>query len=154
MCRHDDPIETISTTAGRAIPGVEVQLIDEDGGPVATGDPGEVVVRGYNVMRGYFNDPGATAATIDDEGWLHTGDVAVMDEHGNVRITDRIKDMFIVGGFNCYPAEIEGMLLRHPAIGRGRGRRRPDHRMGEVGMASSWVRPGAEATPTSSSPGP
>jgi len=147
MCRHDDPIETISTTAGRAIPGVEVQLIDEDGAPVATGAPGEVVVRGYNVMRGYFNDPGATAATIDDEGWLHTGDVAVMDEQGNVRITDRIKDMFIVGGFNAYPAEIEGMMLRHPAVGQVAVVGVPDHRMGEVGMAFVVPRPGTEVTP-------
>ncbi len=104
-------------------------------------------MRGYNVMRGYFNDPDATAATIDEDGWLHTGDVAVMDEQGNVRITDRIKDMFIVGGFNAYPAEIEGMLLRHPAVGQVAVVGVPDHRMGEVGMAFVVPRPGVEVTP-------
>jgi acyl-CoA synthetase (AMP-forming)/AMP-acid ligase II len=147
MCRHDDDIETISTTAGRAIPDVEVQVVDEHGKPVATGDPGEVLVRGYNVMRGYFNDPGATETTIDADGWLHTGDIAVMDDKGNVRITDRIKDMFIVGGFNAYPAEIENMLMRHPAVGQVAVVGVPDHRMGEVGMAFVVPRPGVEVTP-------
>ena len=80
--------------------------VDSGGKEVPRGEPGEVVVRGYNVMRGYFDDVAETSKTIDAEGWLHTGDVAVMDEAGYLRITDRIKDMFIVGGFNCYPAEI------------------------------------------------
>ena len=90
-----------------------------------TGEPGEVVVRGYNVMQGYFDDPEATAEAIDADGWLHTGDVGVIDERGNLRITDRMKDMFIVGGFNAYPAEIENMILRPPGGRAGRGRRRP-----------------------------
>ncbi len=97
------------------------------------GEPGEVVVRGYNVMRGYFDDPTETAATIDDDGWLHTGDVGVMDERGYLRITDRTKDMFIVGGFNAYPAEIENLLLRNAAIAQVAVIGVPDERMGEVG---------------------
>ncbi len=88
------------------------------------GEPGEVVVRGYNVMQGYFEDPEQTAETIDADGWLHTGDVGVMDERGYIRITDRKKDMFIVGGFNAYPAEIEGELLAPSGRRAGRGRRR------------------------------
>ena len=98
------------------------------------GEPGEVVIRGYNVMQGYFGDPEATAATIDDDGWLHTGDIGVMDDDGNLRITDRTKDMFICGGFNAYPAEIEGMIMRHPAVSQVAVVGVPDHRLGEVGQ--------------------
>ena len=135
MCRYDDDPETIATTSGRAIPGVEVQCVDENGQSVNSGEPGEVLVRGYNVMRGYFDDEEETRKAIDNEGWLHTGDVAEMDERGYLRITDRIKDMYIMGGFNCYPAEIEkalfdsGMVAQVAVIGV------PDDRMGEVGMA-------------------
>jgi acyl-CoA synthetase (AMP-forming)/AMP-acid ligase II len=143
MCRHDDDPETISTTSGRAIPGVEVLVVDEKGKPVAAGTPGEIVVRGYNVMRGFIHDEEATAATIDADGWLHTGDVGVMDERGYIRITDRIKDMFIVGGFNAYPAEIEGMMLAHPAISQVAVVGIPDPRLGEVGVAFVVPRPGA-----------
>ena len=142
MCRHDDDPEIISRTSGRAIPGVEVQVVDDDGQPVATGDPGEVVIRGYNLMAGYYADPAATATTIDADGWLHSGDIGVMDAAGNLVITDRKKDMFIVGGFNAYPAEIEGMILRHPAVGQVAVVGVPDHRMGEVGMAFVVPRPG------------
>ncbi|MGZ4785641.1 MAG: FadD3 family acyl-CoA ligase [Acidimicrobiales bacterium] len=148
MCRHDDDPEIISTTAGRAIPDVEVQVVDEQGNALAAGEAGEVVIRGYNVMQGYFNNPEATASTIDADGWLHTGDVGVLDAAGNLRITDRTKDMFIVGGFNAYPAEIENMMLRHPAIGQVAVVGVPDHRMGEIGMAFVVPRPGAEVTPT------
>jgi len=147
MCRHDDDPEIISNTAGRAIPDVEVQIFDDQGTALAAGEAGEVVVRGYNVMRGYFNNPEATESTIDAEGWLHTGDVGVLDEAGNLRITDRTKDMFIVGGFNAYPAEIENMMLRHPAIGQVAVVGVPDHRLGEVGMAFVVPRPGVEITP-------
>jgi acyl-CoA synthetase (AMP-forming)/AMP-acid ligase II len=143
MCRHDDDPETISTTSGRAIPGVEVLVVDEKGKPVAAGTPGEIVVRGYNVMRGFIHDEEATAATIDADGWLHTGDVGVMDERGYIRITDRIKDMFIVGGFNAYPAEIEGMMLAHPGISQVAVVGIPDPRLGEVGVAFVVPRPGA-----------
>ncbi len=98
-------------------------------------------------MKGYFNDPEATAAAIDADGWLHTGDVGVLDEAGNLRITDRTKDMFIVGGFNAYPAEIENMMMRHPGVGQVAVVGVPDHRMGEVGMAFVVPRPGVDVTP-------
>jgi acyl-CoA synthetase (AMP-forming)/AMP-acid ligase II len=147
MCRHDDDLETIATTAGRAIPGVEVLVVDDDGKEVPRGEPGEVVIRGYNLMAGYFGDPGATATTIDEDGWLHSGDVGVMDEAGNLRITDRTKDMFIVGGFNAYPAEIENMMMRHPAIGQVAVIGVPDERLGEVGKAYVVPRAGAVVDP-------
>jgi acyl-CoA synthetase (AMP-forming)/AMP-acid ligase II len=146
MCRFDDDPETIATTSGRAIPDVEVLVVDDDGAEVPRGEPGEVVVRGYNVMRGYLDDPSETAATIDDDGWLHTGDVGVMDPRGYLRITDRTKDMFIVGGFNAYPAEIENLLLRNPAIAQVAVIGVPDPRMGEVGMAFVVLRPDASTT--------
>jgi HIP---CoA ligase len=144
MCRHTDDPETIANTAGRPIPDVEAQVVDDDGKQLAAGQPGEVVVRGYNVMKGYFGDPGATATTIDDDGWLHTGDIGVFDEAGNLRITDRVKDMFIVGGFNAYPAEIENMMMRHAAVGQVAIVGVPDPRLGEV--AKAYVVPRASAT--------
>ena len=98
------------------------------------GQPGHVLVRGYNVMKGYLDEPGQTARTVVD-GWLHTGDIGVMDARGYLRITDRLKDMFIVGGFNAYPAEIEHCLLDHPAIAETAVIGVPDARLGEVGMA-------------------
>jgi acyl-CoA synthetase (AMP-forming)/AMP-acid ligase II len=147
MCRHDDDPETISKTAGRPIPEVEVRVVDADGTPLSAGEPGEVVIRGYNVMKGYFDDEAATAAAIDDEGWLHTGDVGVFDEAGNLRITDRTKDMFIVGGFNAYPAEIENLILRNGAVGQVAVVGVPDHRLGEVGMAFVVPRPGSSFSP-------
>ena len=147
MCRHDDDPETIANTAGRAIPDVEVRIVDDGGQPVPTGEPGEVVVRGYNVMKGYFADPDGTATTIDAEGWLHTGDIGVLDSAGNLRITDRKKDMFIVGGFNAYPAEIEQMMSRHPAVGQVAVVGVPDHRLGEVGHAYVVPRAGAAVDP-------
>jgi len=142
MCRPEDDPETIATTSGRAIPDTECRVVDDHGGEVAPGQPGEVVTRGYHVMRGYLDDPGATAEAIDAEGWLHTGDVGVMDDRGYLRITDRKKDLFIVGGFNAYPAEIEGILLRHPAVSQVAVIGIPDDRMGEVGMAFVVPRPG------------
>jgi acyl-CoA synthetase (AMP-forming)/AMP-acid ligase II len=143
MCRFDDDPETIATTSGRAIPGVEVRCVDGDGKEVPRGQPGEVVVRGYNVMRGYFDDAEASAQTVDADGWLHTGDVAVMDERGYLRITDRIKDMFICGGFNCYPAEIESALFGRGDVAQAAVIGIPDERMGEVGMAFVVPAPGA-----------
>ena len=141
MCRAGDDPETIATTSGRAIPGVEVRVVDETGTEVPRGQAGEIVCRGYNVMVGYLDDPAATAETIDADGWLHTGDIGVMDERGYVDITDRLKDMFIVGGFNAYPAEIENMLSEHPAVAQVAVVGVPDDRMGEVGHA--WVVPRA-----------
>jgi acyl-CoA synthetase (AMP-forming)/AMP-acid ligase II len=147
MCLPGDDPETIATTAGRALPDTEVRCVDEDGKEAPRGTPGEIRVRGYNVMRGYFEDPAETAKTIDAEGWLHTGDVGVMDERGYLRITDRIKDMFITGGFNCYPAEIENLMYRHPGIAQVAVIGVPDERMGEVGMAFVVPRPGATLDP-------
>ena len=147
MCRYDDDPETIATTSGRAIPDVEVRCVDPEGNEVPRGEPGEVVVRGYNVMTGYFDDPDATADTIDGDGWLHTGDIAIMDDRGYLRITDRIKDMFIMGGFNCYPAEIESLMLGHDAVTQVAVIGVPDERMGEVGMA--FVVPAHGTAPTS-----
>ncbi len=135
MCRRGDPAEIIAGTSGRAIPDVEVRVVDTDGAEQPRGQPGEIVVRGYNVMQGYFNDPDATAAAIDAEGWLHTGDVGIMDPDGNVVVTDRLKDMYVSGGFNVYPAEVEAVLRGHPAVGQVAVVGVPDRRMGEVGLA-------------------
>jgi acyl-CoA synthetase (AMP-forming)/AMP-acid ligase II len=147
LCRPDDDAETISHTSGRPLPDTEVRCVDEAGKEVPRGAPGEIVVRGYNVMRGYFEEPAETEKAIDAEGWLHTGDVGVMDERGYLRITDRIKDMFITGGFNCYPAEIEGLMYRHPDVAQVAVIGVPDERMGEVGMAFVVPRPGAALEP-------
>ncbi len=144
MCRPGDDPETIATTSGRAIPDVEVRCVDPAGREVARGTAGEIVVRGYNVMQGYFDDPAATAEAIDADGWLHTGDVGVMDARGYLRITDRLKDMFITGGFNCYPAEIESILLGCPDVGQVAVIGIPDERLGEVAMA--FIVPAAGAT--------
>jgi acyl-CoA synthetase (AMP-forming)/AMP-acid ligase II len=135
ICRHDDPAEIIATTSGRAMEGVEVSIVDDEGDEVPRGEPGEVVVRGYNVMQGYFEDPEQTAEAIDADGWLHTGDIGVMDDEGNLKITDRVKDMFISGGFNAYPAEIESLMLAHPDRAQVAVVGVPDERMGEVGAA-------------------
>jgi len=143
MCVPGDDAETIATTSGKAIPDIEVKCVGADGREVPRGEPGEVWVRGYNVMQGYFDDPQATAEAIDAEGWLHTGDVAVMDARGYLRITDRIKDMFIMGGFNCYPAEIENLLFSHEGVAQVAVIGVPDARAGEVGMAFVVPKPGA-----------
>jgi HIP---CoA ligase len=144
MCARDDDPVTIATTSGRAIPDTEVRVVSPGNAAVATGQPGEVVVRGYNVMPGYFEDPEATAQTIDAEGWLHTGDIGVLDASGNLRITDRLKDMYVVGGFNAYPAEIEQMLATHPAIAEAAVVGVPDERLGEVGKAFVVARTGKQ----------
>jgi len=146
MCRHDDAPETIARTSGRAIPGVEVRIVGPDGGALPPETPGEVWVRGYNITAGYFEDPEATAAAITPEGWLKTGDVGVLDERGYIRITDRIKDMFIVGGFNAYPAEIESTLLDHPDVVHAAVVGAPDERLGEVGVAFVVLKEGAGLT--------
>jgi len=144
MCRRGDSAEVISATSGRAIPDVEVRIADAGGAEVATGEAGEIVVRGYNVMSGYFQDAEATAAAIDADGWLHTGDVGFVDAEGNLAITDRLKDMYVSGGFNVYPAEVEAVLRRHPAVAQVAVVGIPDHRMGEVGLAVVVPAPGAD----------
>ena len=148
MCRRGDDPEVIARTSGRAIDDVEVRILTHDGRLFDGADcqdecVGEVLVRGYNVMRGYFEDPEATAEAIDADGWLHTGDVGSLTAEGNLRITDRIKDMYICGGFNAYPAEIEQVLAEHPTVAEAAVIGVPDERLGEVGKA--FVVPAAGA---------
>jgi acyl-CoA synthetase (AMP-forming)/AMP-acid ligase II len=145
--RPDDDAETIATTAGRARDGLEILVADAEGKEVARGATGELLVRGYSVMQGYLDDPKATAAAIDARGFLHTGDLATMDDRGYVRIVGRLKDMLIVGGFNVYPAEVENTLLSHEAIGRAAVIGVPDRRLGEVPVAYVVPAPGRSIDP-------
>ncbi|WP_449353609.1 FadD3 family acyl-CoA ligase [Streptomyces shaanxiensis] len=140
MCRRGDPLPVIASTSGRAIPGTEVRV------QAPPGQPGEVLVRGFNVMRGYYEDEAATAEAVTEDGWLRTGDVGVLDPSGNLRITDRLKDMYIVGGFNAYPAEIEQLLGLHPAVADVAVIGVPDTRLGEVGKAYVVRRPASTLT--------
>ena len=123
--RPGDTFEQIATTVGIPCEGIEVRIADD----------GEVLIRGYNVMQGYFDDPEATSEAVDLEGWLHTGDLGTLDDDGRLRIVGRKKDMFIVGGFNAYPAEIEGFLLEHPAVDQVAVIGIPDERLGQVAKA-------------------
>ena len=141
MCTPDDDYETIASTSGCAIADVEVKCVNQDNQEVAVGEPGEILVRGYNVTKGYFNNPEATKETIDTEGWLHTGDIGILDHNGYIKITDRSKDMFIVGGFNAYPAEIENILCDHPSISQVAVIGIADERMGEVAKAFVVLKP-------------
>lgn len=145
-CRPGDPVDLIANSCGAPIAGNEVIIADEAGREVARGETGEIFVRGTGVMLGYLDDPEATAEAIDAEGWLHTGDVGTMDAAGYVRITDRKKDLYISGGFNVYPAEVEKLLAKHPAIAMVAVVGVPDERMGEVGRAMIVLRPGAETS--------
>jgi acyl-CoA synthetase (AMP-forming)/AMP-acid ligase II len=147
MCRYDDSLSTVATTAGKVLPGLELKVVAKDGERVPAGAEGEILVRGYAVMKGYFGEESETAATIDADGWLHTGDIGVLDEEGRIRITDRIKDMFIVGGFNAYPAEIENVLTRYPGVAQAAVIGVPDERMGEVGAAYLVARAGHSLDP-------
>jgi acyl-CoA synthetase (AMP-forming)/AMP-acid ligase II len=131
----EDDFETVATTVGRPRPGFDLRVVDGDGKDVPSGEPGEVVVKGPTVMVGYLDDPDATADALSGDGWLRTGDLGVLDERGYLRIVGRIKDMFIVGGFNVYPAEVENLLLRHPDIRQAAVIGIPDDRLGDVGMA-------------------
>ncbi|MER5429971.1 FadD3 family acyl-CoA ligase [Streptomyces sp. NPDC002588] len=137
--RPGDSEETVARTTGRPIPGVEVRIDGAEG-------VGEILVRGYNVTRGYWDDPGATAETVDPDGWLHTGDVGRVDEAGHLSVVDRKKEMFIVGGFNAYPAEIEKLLLGYGPVAQVAVIGVPDERLGEVGCAFVVPGPGAEVT--------
>lgn len=141
LCVPGDDAQTIALSCGRAIRDIEMRCVDQDNRPVPTGESGEIVVRGYNVMRGYLDDPEASAEAIDAQGWLHTGDIGCIDARGYLKITDRLKDMFIVGGFNCYPAEVERILAAHPAIAQVAVVGVPDDRLGEVGKAFVVLKP-------------
>jgi HIP---CoA ligase len=134
LSRPGDSFEDIATTDGVPCDGIEVRIADD----------GEVLVRGYSVMQGYLDDAAATAGAIDRDGWLHTGDLGAFTDSGRLRIVGRKKDMFIVGGFNAYPAEIEDFLSEHPAIAQAAVIGVPDDRLGQVGKAFVVLRRGAE----------
>jgi acyl-CoA synthetase (AMP-forming)/AMP-acid ligase II len=114
----DDPIDVLATTVGKATPGVELRVVDEGNRPVPAGTVGTVVVRSPATMRGYWRNPEATAGTIDAEGWVHTGDLGWLDDAGYLHLRGRESEMFIRGGFNVYPSEVEDVLARHPKIAR------------------------------------
>ncbi|MFT4054843.1 MAG: FadD3 family acyl-CoA ligase [Novosphingobium sp.] len=148
MTRQGDDAETVAHTCGYPMPGIEVRCVDDEGRDMPCDEPGELLIRGHAVMRGYLDNAEATAEAIDAQGWLHTGDIGTIDARGYLAITDRKKDMYISGGFNCYPAEIESLLASHPAIETAAIVGVPDDRMGEVGKAYIVLRPGQSAEPT------
>jgi acyl-CoA synthetase (AMP-forming)/AMP-acid ligase II len=142
LSRPGDSFEDIATTVGAPCTGYEVRIAAD----------GEVLVRSPCVMRGYLDDPAATAEAVDADGWLHTGDLGVIDAGGRLRILGRKKDMFIVGGFNAYPAEIEGFLLEHPAVAQAAVIGVPDERLGQVGKAFVVLAAPAMADPAGAAP--
>jgi HIP---CoA ligase len=142
MCRPGDAAETVASTSGRAAAGFEVRIAGPDGGPAPAGQTGEILLRGPNLMLGYLDDPGATKAAIDADGWLHTGDVGRLDAAGYLAITGRLTDMYICGGFNVYPAEVEQVLARLDGVAESAVIGVPDPRLGEVGQAYLVTRPG------------
>ncbi len=151
MCRPGDPARTVATTCGRATAGFEIRLApvpsDAGGrGEEDSAEAGEILLRGPNVMLGYLDDPVATKEAVDAEGWLHTGDVGRLDRDGYLAITDRLKDMYISGGFNVYPAEVEQVLARLDAIADSAVIGVPDQRLGEVGKAFIVAKPGLPLT--------
>jgi HIP---CoA ligase len=147
ICEQSDTIETIATTVGHPLDGLALRIADDDGNHQPTGQPGEVLVRGFNVMNEYFNAPEATAAAVDADGWLRTGDVGYLGEDGYLRIVDRKKDILIVGGFNVSAAEVESIILRRDDIVQVAVVAAPDERMGEVGAAFVVPRSGQRPDP-------
>lgn len=143
ITRDDDDLDAVARTSGTALPGIELRVVDDDDQPLPAGAIGEVLLRGYNVMRGYLEEPDDARTTVDADGWLHTGDVGALDDRGRLRVTDRKGDMFVVGGFNVYPAEVENALGEHPGIDRVAVVGIPDERMGEVGCAFVVASPDA-----------
>jgi acyl-CoA synthetase (AMP-forming)/AMP-acid ligase II len=146
MCKPGDDPETISRTSGCATAGFEIKIVDAVGRELAAGEAGEILLRGPNVMLGYLDDPQATAEAIEPDGWLHTGDIGNLDERGYLTITDRLKDMFTVGGFNVFPAEIENALLRLEGVLEVAAIGVPDERLGSVGKVFIVGRSGHELT--------
>ena len=134
-CYWFDDFETVSTTSGRPVPGTVMRIVDDRGRDLPPGTDGEILISGYNLMAGYFEDPAATAEAIDPGGWLHTGDIGRFDARGRLTITDRKKDMFLVGGFNTYPAEIERVLSLHRSVAEVAVIGVADRRLGQVGKA-------------------
>jgi acyl-CoA synthetase (AMP-forming)/AMP-acid ligase II len=143
MCLPGDDAQTISGTCGCAAADFEIRIAGADGQELGPGDDGEVQLRGPNVMVGYLDDPAATRAAIEPDGWLHTGDIGHLDERGYLTITDRLKDMFTVGGFNVYPAEVENAIMRLDSVIDCAVVGKPDERLGEVGLAFVVTRPGS-----------
>lgn len=142
----DDPLELRVSTVGRVHPHVQVKIVDAQGRIAARGTPGELLTRGYSVMRGYWADPERTREAIDEGGWMHTGDLAVIDEAGYCNIVGRVKDIIIRGGENISPREIEEFLYRHPAVLDVAVVGVPDHKYGEAVCACIRLRPGRSAT--------
>ncbi len=147
VTRPGDDAATIAHTVGSPVVDIEVRIVGSDHQAMELGESGEIAVRGYNVMSGYWDDPEATATVVDGEGWLYTGDVGSMDAQGNITITDRIKDIVIVGGFNVSPREVESILLSDPRIAQVTVVGIPDDRLGEVPAAFVVPRPGTMVTP-------
>jgi HIP---CoA ligase len=146
MTRVDDPIGTVVSTVGRPFPGLEIKLVDDRDIELSTGQAGELLIRGPSVMSGYWEDEAATKSAVVPGGWLRTGDVGTRDPAGNYRIVGRKKEMFIVGGFNVYPAEVEGAILRHPRVSQAAVVGVPDDRLGDVGCAFVVSGPDDEIT--------
>ena len=138
QCATDDPVERRVSTVGQVLPHIEIKIVDAEGKAVPRGETGEFCTRGYSVMKGYWNDADKTAEAIDEAGWMHTGDLATMDEQGYVNIVGRLKDMVIRGGENVYPREIEEFLYRHPKIQDVQVIGVPDPRYGEEICA--WIK--------------
>jgi fatty-acyl-CoA synthase len=145
--RVDDPLELRVQTVGRPLPGIECKIVDpETGRELPDGTDGEFVARGYNIMKGYYKMPEATAAAIDEDGWLHTGDLARRDTNGYFKITGRIRDMIIRGGENIYPKEIEDFIYTHPKVRDVQVIGVPDKQYGEEIMACVILKEGQEMT--------
>jgi HIP---CoA ligase len=142
MCRPTDDSHTVAHTSGRAAADFEVRVAGQDGSELKPGESGEILLRGPNTMLGYLDDPAATRAAVDADGWLHTGDIGHLDPRGYLTITDRLKDMYICGGFNVYPAEVEQALARLDGVAESAVIGVPDTRLGEVGKAFVVARPG------------
>jgi fatty-acyl-CoA synthase len=144
---RDDPLDKQVETVGRPGPHLEIKLVAEDGAIVSTGTPGEICCRGYSVMQGYWDEPAQTAHTIDAEGWLHSGDLGIMDAEGYTRIVGRLKDMIIRGGENVYPREVEEFLFTHPAVQEVQVFGIADRKYGEEVAAWIKLRPGHAPSP-------
>jgi fatty-acyl-CoA synthase len=146
QCATDDPVERRVSTVGQVLPHIEIKIVDTEGRVVPRGETGEFCTRGYSVMKGYWNDEAKTREAVDDAGWMHTGDLATMDEEGYVNIVGRLKDMVIRGGENVYPREIEEFLYRHPKVQDVQVIGVPDPRYGEAVCA--WIKLHAGQTAT------
>ncbi len=142
--RIGDPDEVTCNTVGRSQPGVEIRVVGPDGAPVPVGTVGEIHSRSAAQMSGYWNDAEATAATLDNEGWIHTADLGALDVAGNLTFRGRNKEMYIRGGYNVYPIEVENVLMEHAAVARAAVVATPDERLGEVGVAFVEFAPGHE----------